>query len=289
MKAKYFNKWEFQQLLNLYETNPFEAKLKYEEYLDKYPKDYSAYSYYASLLIVLGEFDEAEKILDFVEFVSGRDSIFSKDPYKLMNFRRCVLSSRLRLLSYQEKYDELYNLCLHHFQDIKNMDMMYILFYCKKKLGLLDSYKRSNYSYLFRQTVDYQESDFLYHIQKHLSDCNKYEDGDKKSVFVSNFPINKVIEEVKKTISSDKKLCYGTFQDIYIFRYNECGRDRNRLVDYFKVVCFHGTSDFITMCPSFDCQNFPYVDLNYLICDSKNAKVKRLSQIEKFNQKYKCN
>ena len=61
MTTNFFNKWEFRQALNLAETNPVEAKTLYEEYLKKYPKDYSAYPYYCTVLVTLGEFAAAEK------------------------------------------------------------------------------------------------------------------------------------------------------------------------------------------------------------------------------------
>ena len=47
------------------------------------------------------------------------------------------------------------------------------------------------------------------------------------------------------------------------------------------------------MCPVDDNLNIPYIDLNYLnqenIQEQSNPKVKRLSQIEKFNQRYNHN
>ena len=53
MVNKYFNEWEFQQALSFSKNNPLEAKLKYEKYLNKYPKDYSTYLYYVSTLMGL--------------------------------------------------------------------------------------------------------------------------------------------------------------------------------------------------------------------------------------------
>lgn len=40
------------------------------------------------------------------------------------------------------------------------------------------------------------------------------------------------------------------------------------------------------MCPSERCENLPYTDLNYLI-KQDNPKVKSISQIEKFNRRYR--
>ena len=85
---------------------------------------------------------------------------------------------------------------------------------------------------------------------------------------------------------SDKRLFAGTYDDTYIFKYDNCGRDNNKSVDFFRVVCFHDTNEIITLCPASECECLPYVDLNYLIRDNEIPKVKRLSQTEKFKQRY---
>ena len=43
------------------------------------------------------------------------------------------------------------------------------------------------------------------------------------------------------------------------------------------------------MYPSLNCENLPYIDLNYLKqnINEENTKVKKISQIDKFNQRYK--
>ena len=68
---------------------------------------------------------------------------------------------------------------------------------------------------------------------------------------------------------------------------NECGRVDNKLANYFKVVCLHDTKDFITMCPVLEGENLPYIDINYLKEEKETSKVKRISQTEKFYQRYK--
>ena len=61
---------------------------------------------------------------------------------------------------------------------------------------------------------------------------------------------------------------------------------RYKITDYFKVICFHNTSNFITMLPVAEGEFLPHVDLNYMLSES-NHKVKIKSQIDKFNQRYK--
>ena len=288
MERIYFNHWEFQQALAISRKDPLFAKDKFRQYLNKYPKDYSAYPYYAYLLIILSEFEEAEKVLKFAEIQAHRNSQFVSNSEKLKTFEYNVLFNRLRILTYQERFDELYEHYHNYLKnnDAKNINFGAIDFYSKRKLGQLDLERREEHSYLFRQIIQYQEEDFLIRVHKHSAEYNENTDTPDDSIFVPDFPAQEVIEEVKKYIPSSKKLCCGFFEDIYIFKYDGNGRYHHKLVDYFKVVCFHNTKDFITMCPKDGVKNFPYVDLNYLTHTDKDTKVKRLSQIDKFNQKY---
>lgn len=285
---------EFKQALSYMEINPLIAKAEFETYLEKYPEDYSAYPYYASLLITLQQLPEAEKILNFIKITATQDKQYTNNFNKINNLKKSIFFTQLKLLAYQEKYDEVYQLYLTHLQEAKILNIQHILFYCKKKLGKLNNYQRNDIdSYLRKQIIEYKESDFLEHIQKHLTtkeeNYNKNITETSDSIFIANFPINEVIKEIKKYIPSDKRLYPGFFQDLYIFKYNGCGRDRNKVVDYFKVICFHNTMNFITMLPTSQVQDLPYIDLNYLINISQNSKTKRLSQIEKFNKKYNHN
>lgn len=289
MEAKYFNRHEFKQALSIINSNPLESKIRFEQYLEKYPKDYCTYTHYAWVLITLGLFDEAEKILDLVESLVAADKKFANNFDKINIIKQDIIINKSRLLGYQKKYDELYKFCTKNYEILDDPDINSTIFYCKKQLGLIDPDRRTPNSYLFRQIVDYQESDFIDHIQKHLADYNMNVDEPNKNIFSADFPINEVIAEIKKHMPSNKRLFAGTYDDTYIFKYNNCGRDNNKSVDYFKVVCFHDTNNMITLCPSSNCECLPYVDLNYLIRNNEVPKVKRLSQAEKFNQRYKRN
>lgn len=285
MIKTYFNIWEAKRVLKYAETDPLRAKEEYETYLEKYPRDYITYTFYANVLIILGHFDEAEKVLDYAKKLYEKNGRFYNDLAKMEYFEKKLIWDTLRLLSYQEKYEELYNFYSQNYGAIKNIGIKSIDTYYRKKSGRLNMDRDGATSYLTKQIIKYDEKEFLDHIKKHLQDCD--DDIEKSTgVFYEDFPLNEVVEEIKKHIPSNKKLCYGFFDDTYIFKYDECGRDNNKSVNYFKVVCLHNTNDFITMFPSVECENLPYTNLNYFVKDKKEVKVKRLSQIEKFNNKY---
>ena len=284
MNKNHFNVWEFKQALELGEIDPISARVLYEEYLKKYPEDYSAYPYYCSNLITLGEFELAEKVLSYVEKEYIKDNSFNKRD-RIEKFEYNLFFAKIKLLSYQEKYEELYKLCVKNISRVVDKSLNSVWFYSKKRTGRLNDEKRDVNSYLFKQIVRYKESDFYKHIEKHLSVYNQNIDIPNNAIFEENFPLKDIVEEIKKYIPSDKRLFLGFYDDVYYFKYDQCGRSDKRMVNYFKVVCLHNSQDFITMYPVSGNDNLPYIDLNYMKKEEP-AKVKRISQIDRFNQRY---
>lgn len=285
MSKNYFNKFEFIQAVNCSETNPYEATKKFEDYLSKYPIDYSAYTYFINHLITIGEYPKAEKLIAKLEGMYTNNYDYNLKSNKLKILKKRILFNKAKLLSHQERYDELLDLLSMYPDEMKEIDC-FIEVYLKKKKNQLDVKRNVTATYLLRQIVEYDEEDFIDHIKKHLADYNQNDESISTSYFNAKFPIYEVINEIKKYIPSEKKLGHGLYQDTYVFKYNECGRDKNRLVDYFKVITFQNTNELITICPSNYCENLPFIDLNYLNKEENDIKVKKISQIEKFNKRY---
>ena len=84
-------------------------------------------------------------------------------------------------------------------------------------MGILHTDKREYQSYFFKQILEYRESDFFEHVQKHLADYNLNADKPNNSIFVPDFPINKVIEEIKNKIPSEERMHTVFLEDIYIY------------------------------------------------------------------------
>jgi len=288
MNNKYFDKWEFQKAMSLMETDPYQANEVLKDYLQEYPKDYSIATYYISNLITIGRFNEAQHELNELEKNVKSDRQFMNQDDKVINLKRNILFARLKLLSYLEKYDEVYAIISKHPREIEKLDLNTFVYYCKSKLGKLDASKKYYKSYLYKQIAKYSEEDFREHIKKHLADYNTGIDDPNNYVFYASFPHEKILEEIKKYIPSDKRILPGIFENVYVFKYDSCGRANNKIVDYFKVVCFHNTRNIITVCPVSDAQNLPYIDLNYMV-ENENKVSKKMGQIEKFNKRFKRN
>jgi hypothetical protein len=137
------------------------------------------------------------------------------------------------------------------------------------------------------QAYNYNEELFKEHIKKHQKLYNTDQDNSNEYIFENDFPIEKIINEVKKYIPSDKKICPGYFDNTYFFKYDKCGKVKNTWTNIFTVVCFPNTNNIITMCPVSGYERLPYVNLNYLKdYEEEKTNVKRLSQIDKFNMRY---
>ncbi|MBQ9011290.1 MAG: hypothetical protein IJ093_01420 [Bacilli bacterium] len=285
METKYFNKLESGKIYPFIKTDPFYAAQAYEDYLERYPNDYYVYIQYIHTLNIIGKTKEALEVLEQVKASSSNNEHFLQAKDRVKVFNQMSALKKLEILANEEKYEESYQFYLDNFEDLKEYNLAAYLLYCQKKFGNLENYDFEEAGYLTRQITNYSDKEFLSHTEKHLSDCNN-EPND--NLFVSGFPIKKIFKALKEIIPSDKRLYETLFADKYVFKYSECGREKNKIQDYFIVIAFRGSNELITMCPSANCQNLPYTDLNYLNHESEQ-KTKTLSQIEKFNRRYKRN
>ena len=287
MDKAFFDQWEFIKTTDFSKDNPYEAEKKFAEYFDQYPKDYSGYPYYIYCLITLGKFDEAEKKLNALEYNYKHDPHFAKQDFKIKMLKRDIAFNRIRLYCYQGKYKKLYNYYLANTKYLLNYELKDVIYYSKVKTKQINMIRDKHHGYLFRQMTEYREEDFLNHIKKHLADYNKDLTEPNKNIFVPDFPIQEVLEEVKKYIPSNRRQCGGFWEDSYIFKYNECGRENHRLVNYFKVVCFHDTNQMITVCPVEEHAYENTIDLTYMEKKREYKELKKKSKVDRFNRKYK--
>ena len=287
MKNKYYDEWEFKQAVAYIEKNPLVAKSKLEQYLIKYKNDCSAYVFYTSSLISLGEFDIAEKALAKANELYEEDKNCRKVT-KQSKVKLDLVTTTIRLLIYQEKYKDAFAYVKQYYSYLKANDFDFgpITFYCRKKLGMIDENRREGHTYIFRQIVSYQEQDFLEHIKKHLSNTNVNLEAPNSCIFSEEFPLEQALVEIKKHLLSPTRMYPNFYVDIYTFKYDGCGTINGELANYFNVVCFHNTSDIITIYPDEYSQDLPYIDLNHINKNYSAPKVKTLSQIDKFNKRY---
>lgn len=283
MKELYFNMHEFRKALEIQSTNPYESCARFKDYIEKYPLDYAAYAYYATTLIIIGKAKDAEIILKKAFDLANNDTKFKENTKKYNSFMSQYYFTICKLYCYNKEYQKAYDLITAHKGEINFREGTY-LFYLKKKLNLLCVIDKSGLSYIFHQIYEYDESLFREHILKHTQEHSADLDNQNKGYFFPEFPLEEVLKEARKYIPSDKGLFNGFIDEEYTFKYPVCGKHNNKVTDYFIIDAFHGTTDFITMCPCDMPANDNYVDLSYLI--KEDCATRRLSQIDKFNKRF---
>ena len=144
--------------------------------------------------------------------------------------------------------------------------------------------------YSVRMINKYNKSDVILHINKH-----SYDEGNEVC-FNKNININNLYDECNILIKNKKPVLTVGLTDKYIIKYPKVGMnlENEKEFDYIEVVTIYDSKNIITMYPKYDLN--PFNRFNYdlndrkkdneVIEDNKNSKVKRLSQIEKFNKKY---
>ncbi|MBE6160980.1 MAG: tetratricopeptide repeat protein [Firmicutes bacterium] len=293
IRNKHFDSDYFNKIMKHATLNPYLAISLLENYMREYSKDIRAYYALASLLITVGRFTEAKKILDDleVEYDNNTRYFSLNEGEKGKQFEISLCYIKLRYLMYTEQYDKAYkHMCENEstFIEKKDANVFAQQVFCKKKMGVNHSKDKFDH-YILRQIAEYSEDAFLYHIKPHFESCILDPNDDcnqaKPSIFYNNIPFQIIYDEIKKYIPGEKALYRGLFEDTYYFKYDNCGKNDGINTNYFVAKVFHKSNEFITMCPAQGAETLPYIDLNYLKEEEK-PRVRRLSQIDKFNQKY---
>lgn len=192
---------------------------------------------------------------------------------------------KAKLLCSQGKYKEVLILLQEnseHFEK-RNVKISGILLFIKKKLNLLTKEDELQYSYLFRQIINYQEELALCHVKNYVN-C---EEDSEILRFEDDFPIDDIYYQLRRLLPlSNLKINHDVIADMYIFKLDNNGRAYGKLVDYLKVITLKDSNDIITMYPYDNLARLPYYDLTSSLKESETCKAKRMSQIDKFNQRY---
>lgn len=287
-KRSHHDSSSFYNISDSVSKGPYDSLDEIIGYVDKYPNDSRGKTLLALNLLKIGKFDEAWNVLDETEKEIENSQYYAKNIKEKEAIEYLILITRLKLLSYSDKYEEFLDYWFAYSDMIyknRKIDLINAHYYIKKQLGKLYFIRNS---YTSNQILSYDYDMFLKHLKNHMCES---ETSDKISVFYLDFPMEKVLEEVKKYLMAEgvEKIYSGYFEDLYVFKYDNCGKDnKNKKTDYFSITTFHNTEAILNMNP------YPYkpikhdisIDLNYLK-EEEFSKVKRKSAIDKFNEKYK--
>ncbi|MBQ6546867.1 MAG: hypothetical protein IJL74_02585 [Bacilli bacterium] len=273
MSQNKYNNHTLFQIVKHMKYNPYYAFSKLEDYLYEYHNDYYAYTYYVKLLIDLGNLEEAESMISFLE------TTFPKQIEDNLIF------AKVRLLMFTGRFEEAFDLYNNYKEMLDSNGSAIIAIETMYEKMVKDNFfEGPSGSYLRNQIVDYDYDAFLNHIQKHTADYNSSLDKPNPVIFSPDFPLDKVFEEINKIIPNDKCTYFSVYYNFYVFKYDGNGRINNKLANYFRVVTLHNTNEIITMYPMDHGALLPYIDLNYLKEEKPSVKV--MSRVDKFYKKY---
>ena len=287
MKNLYYDGKLSKEINDIYQNNVVLSEKMYRDYIELYKSDYSMKVQYAKNLIALGKFEKAETLLNMVEREYLSDDNYMNSKKDMNIFLESLLMAKIKLYIYTKRYEEAYELIKQNPEAMRHLirSNLTVKFYLEKKLGLeysddiLEHYQCS-------QIIDYDYDKFLEHVMRSHGEKTHSEGV---SYFDSTFPYEEVMEELKMIIPNNKRIYNGLIDNHYYIKYNQCGYDNDCVTDYFSLVTFDDSKEFITMYPIQEKEKYPYIDLNYLKRDElpPHKRVRRMSQMEKFNQKYK--
>ena len=296
-KNSWFNSAELFRISKLYMRDPLHSLEQLGYYLEDYPYDHIAYTLYARYLTELCKFDEAEKIISYIDSMTIGNPKFrgSSDLESTQRSDISLIVSKLQLHLHNKEYQEAFDL-LKDKGELLNSDF-YKLYgtkvFLQKKLNLpVEKEYGLSDKYFPNQILNYSEEKFFDHIQNHLYDDEFNEETSYKGKFYDEFPIKRIVEEIKKIIPTDKRFHFDLLTDTYIFRYDNCGKnmyeDKHKYseANYFEVIAIHDTNKLITVYPVNHSNVNYYIDLNYLKDELDPKSVKKVSQIDKFNKRY---
>ena len=287
---KYFDYNFTKNITKIIESDPYFALEEIEEYLKEYPDDYTLRSTCISILITIGEFEEAEKRNEeFRKFILSSEDVKAIDNgKKLKRLMLNTIYNEFRLLANTGDYRRAYDLLIKYKDDLEDKELSNkgfnynIIFFFRARLGA-EFNRDDQRTYACRQIVEYREEDFFDHIKRHMK--GEQCDIERDSVFFEDIDLKKIYDEIMKILPDQKPLYRGFVDKTYYFKYDNCGLEGTDVVDYIKLITYGDDSGVITMCPTKDGEKLPHIDLNYLKESDKN-KIRKKSQIDKFNQKY---
>lgn len=269
-----YNKLEIDRINDLVKANPLLAKSEIEKYLAKFPNYDWGYIMHANILIILGEVQKANEVLNALEEKVKSNERLSEKLRELYSSKITYL--RLRILAYNKNYDILYNFFSKNVEFIVKEKLASEWLYTRIITGNLNN--EIIPGYVANQIANYNEVYFKNHIQKHFGAKTQ-----ENSVFSEIFPLEKVLEYLPNYLEQPG-LFYDYFTDKYIFKLDGCGSASGIDTDLFEVITIHGTDNIINMYPTLEGTYTNSIDLNPILNKGYSRK---LSQIDKFNQRYK--
>ena len=277
-KEKFKNRGEkikkIKSIKQLIDDGHFELALKeIRNFLDEFGYDCEVMTNYGKMLRKNNQVSEAIQVLN--DLINYQEENNIKHSY--VAARRELFKVYFINDYYEEAY-KLFNSLDWSVDDPLYSQLEYIEKILKIKVGTYEGNPLEEPPFITK--LLYYDEDFSKeHIREHLWKKDK-----EKHTLFNDIDIDTLIFNVKKVLPESKKIQKFALNDIYLFSFSKIGRDNHNLL---KVITTKGTYDIVSMYPADEITKEYINDNLYLeYLEEKNLKIKRLSQIEKFNKRY---
>ena len=221
--------------------------------------------------LLKGNFKKAEEYYSSLNVQLDDINVYYEEFYRL-----ALIKFRLKKYDEVEEILDIFELNMQKYEitNIKYELDRIRLYINLLKNNSVDSYKMT---YSEKQILSYNEKEAIKHI------INHHVDKVKASRFNDNINIEELIKDVKNKLTKDN-VTYDSLFDKYVLKYRDIGYGMdNESIHQLMVLTLPNTKDIITMYPCVGTESiFTLEELE----EKPKPKVKRLSQIEKFNMKY---
>lgn len=258
----------------LIDEGQFELALKeIRNFLDEFGFDCEVMTNYGKMLRQNNQVDEAIQVLsDLVDYQEENNIKHSYVAAKRELFKVYFINDY-----YEEAYKQFCSIEWHPTDPLYSQ-LGYIETILKIKVGIYDRNPLEEPPFITK-LLYYDEDLSREHIREHLWEKDK-----EKHTLFNDIDIDTLFSNVKKVLPSSKKIQKFALNDIYLFSFSRVGGGNNNML---KVITTKGTNDIVSMYPTDEITKDYINDNLYLeYLEEKNTKIKRLSQIEKFNKRY---
>lgn len=260
---------------NLFKNGKYSDVIRLStKYLKQVPNEQNVLFMRAKSYRNLGMFDEAIK--DFKTNLN-----FEYDSYSMFEL--------YYLYYFLNKYEEAIELLPILYKEgiIKAYSLSISELVMKTQLGIDMKVKKiDKHDYIKSQILDYNDDLAIEHIKEHL---NPNVEDSSKSYFNNNLDLEYLYWLIRNSINNENKVNIDEILEAHYFAISKIGFHNGNACNYLKVVVVPNTNKIITMYPINDVGNgyIAPLDIDYdKLFKKETCKVKRISQIDKFNKKY---
>lgn len=281
-----FNHIELSKIDELMHQHKNKEALKaLNKYAREYPRDNTIPLLYADLLYRMGDYSSAHEYLNQFELPENANKIL-RNKYQLL---------LIKLAMEERKFDKAFHYYMKAIKQIDDSKEMNgydqilssttLYFFLKQRAGLLrDDEIEIATSYLNTQILAFDEERTIEHvIQSSEGSISDSFNMDKYSFTVD---IRKLFNMVNASKIDVPSLYSSPVLRERFYKYENVGTTpEGEILDYFVASSFYDTDEIVALYPAKFRSGMDYTDITPRRNVTTN-KVRRLSQIEKFNRKY---